>query len=397
MSKQSNENDSNEAPPSVANSAKELPNDYFTICPECSSSIEILSIKEEKNIIEFRCLKNQKYHILPIKDYLQKLKEKKDKNIKELKDKCEKHYDQNYVCYCFDCNCHLCELCLKTRTHIHHKKSNIIEIKPNEKELNIVDKVIEDYEIKLKNLKKDKENKTKELKNALNKEKTQEENILNKKIKLNKNKEQKELELNNSKYISDIEEIKRRFEEEIKSRKNKYEEENNNIYNKYKLKNEKEKVKYNLKIEKLIKKYKIEMSGYQFDEKIEDTDNKLKLNEMIFNIYNNYNNNYYNSININSLLMYYIKNKEINDKIMKEILRNDYEETLITIKQKTNEDIKIKSLKEEIDKKQNEINKELIKIKEENEKLKMENKRIEEKYKAELISLEKKVSRIYLI
>ena len=389
MSKQKNENDSNEAPPSVAKGPKELPNDYFTICPECSSSIEILSIKEEKNIIEFKCLKTKKYYILSIKEYLKQVKEKKDKNINELKDKCEKHNDNNYICYCFDCKSHLCEFCLKERTHIYHKKANIIEIKPNEKELNIVDKVIENYQNKLEDLKKEKENKTKEIENKLNKEKAQEKNILNKKIKLNKNKIEKELEENNNNYITDMEKIKRKYEEEMKLIKDKYEIQNSNIYNKYKLKNEKIKVKYDIKIEKLTKKYKDEISGYQFDEKIEDTENKLKLNEIIFNIYNNYNNNYYNSININSLLMYYIKDKEINDKIMKDILNKDYENILKKVKQKTNEDIKLKLLKEEIDNKQNEINNQLIKFKEENEKL-------EEKCKEELIALEKKVSKIIL-
>ena len=40
---------------------------------------------------------------------------------------------------------HLCEECLKSRKHINHKKSNMIEIQPIKKELYIIDEVINDY------------------------------------------------------------------------------------------------------------------------------------------------------------------------------------------------------------------------------------------------------------
>ena len=82
---------------------------------------------------------------------------------------------------------------------------------------------------------------------------------------------------------------------------------------------------------------------------------------------------------------------------MKEILKKDYEEILIAIKQKINEDYKINVFEEEKDKQKKENNKEIIKLNEENKKLKIEIKKLEEKYKIEIISLEKNVSKIYLI
>ena len=122
------EHDSSDAPPPTPEQETIINeiNEYFIICHECSSSIEILSINEDNNIIEFRCIKENKNYIISIKEYLEKVKEYKDKNINDLKDKCEKHKNNNYISYCYECNCHLCEECLKTRIHIDHKKSNII-------------------------------------------------------------------------------------------------------------------------------------------------------------------------------------------------------------------------------------------------------------------------------
>ena len=153
--------DSSDAPaPTLQFSDKQSINDYFIICPHCSSSssIEIISINEKNNTILFNCVKEKKNYIMPIKEYLKKIKDYKQKNINELKDKCKTHINNNYICYCFDCNCHLCNECLKTRIHINHRKSNIIEIKPIKEELNIVDEVIKDYKNKLNVLDEEKKN-----------------------------------------------------------------------------------------------------------------------------------------------------------------------------------------------------------------------------------------------
>ena len=172
----SKENDA--PPPTPEENITEILNDYFIICPECSSFIEILLINEETNIIEFRCTKQNKNFIMTIKEYLEKIKKYKEKNIKDLKDKCENHFNytkNKYISYCYECNCHLCEECLKTSIHINHKKSNIIEIKPIEEEINIIKEVIKDYKIRLEKLRNEKENKTKEIKDKLKKEKISED------------------------------------------------------------------------------------------------------------------------------------------------------------------------------------------------------------------------------
>ena len=130
-------------------------------------------------------------------------------------------------------------------------------------------------------------------------------------------------------------------------------------------------MKYELKIEKLNNKYMKEINKYEFEKKIENFDNILKINEMLFNIYDNYNNNYYNSVNINSLLTYYIKNEYINEKIIKMKYKDEYDKIIEIIKKKKDED----KIKEE--------NKKKIKIK-------------EEKYNNEINEIKKKISKIYI-
>ena len=48
---------------------------------------------------------------MSIKEYLEKIKDYKEKNIKDLKDTCQIHNNNKYVSYCFECNCHLCAEC----------------------------------------------------------------------------------------------------------------------------------------------------------------------------------------------------------------------------------------------------------------------------------------------
>ena len=145
----------------------ELQNNIYYNCTECSSLIEILSINENNNIIEFKCLSKDNNHgkiIMPIKEYLEKMK----KYNKELinKKNCEIH-KKNNVSYCFDCFKHLCKDCLRSRVHINHIKNNIIEIEPMDEELKIVKEVIDDYRYKIENLKNEKINKINELENKL--------------------------------------------------------------------------------------------------------------------------------------------------------------------------------------------------------------------------------------
>ena len=370
-------------------------NEYFIICHKCSSSIEILSINENNNIIEFRCTKENKNYTISIKEYLEKVKEYKEKNINDLKDKCEKHKNNNYVSYCYECNCHLCDECLKTRIHINHKKSNIIEIKPVEEEIDVIQKVIKDYKKRLEKVKNEKENKTKEIDVELEKEKNNEKNKLKDIKKSNEKNKNEELEICKTKYIEAIEKIKKKYENEIKLRRNEYENEKKNINNKYKLINEEEIIKYNNKLEKLKNKYNNMKNKYNFDNMIENYDNMLKINEAIFNIYNTYNNNYYNGININNLLLYYSKNDYINDNIMRNILENNYDEIINKINIKKNEynklkkEIKDDKMNDEIKKIEDKYKNEINKIE---DKYKNEIKNIEDKYKNEINILKKNIN-----
>ena len=80
----------------------------FYNCSECSSLIEITSINENNNIIEYKCLnKNNKEHnkIMQIKEYLEKMSKFKEKNINI--DYCSSHNNNKYMSFCFNCNKHL--------------------------------------------------------------------------------------------------------------------------------------------------------------------------------------------------------------------------------------------------------------------------------------------------
>ena len=175
----------------VTGETVELSNDNLTICPHCCYSIEIILINENNSTIEYKCLKDNKKYTQTINEYLENIKERRIKNINELK-YCKDHLN-NFMSYCFECKKHLCDKCLKSRKHINHKKSNIIEIQPIKKELDIIKKVINDYKNEIKNLEKE-EKKTKEnLKKWLNKGKDEEKKEF--KIKLESNNEKKDEDL----------------------------------------------------------------------------------------------------------------------------------------------------------------------------------------------------------
>jgi len=332
------ENNSSEAPlPTLkeASETEELSNNNFTICSDCGSSIEILSINENNSSIEYKCLNEKNKHedktnfIITIKEYLKKIKEFKKNKINELKDKChlKNHYLNNYISYCLDCKCHLCVECLKTREHINHRKSNMIEIQPIEDELKLIKEVINDYKKERKNLEAKKNEQAVKINKSLNKEKEKKEKDYNKKIKNNELKKEEELKINKNKYLSEIKDIKKEFEKQLKIRKNKYLEDNEKIKIKYKLKYDKLNVEYNLNIKNLDEKYKEAIKNLNFEIKIENNENILELNEIIYNTYNNYRNNYYSSISINNLLLYYNDNRDINDK-MRNILGNRYDKII---------------------------------------------------------------------
>ena len=146
------------------------------------------------------------------------------------------------------------------------------------------------------------------------------------------------------------------MKKKIKERKKEYLEENNKIYNKYKLITEKSIINYQNKINELTNYYEKEMNKFKFIKKIENYKNIIKINIMIYDTYNNYNNNYYNSININSLLLYYIKNDYINNNIMKIKWKDKYNEIINIINNRKERGYqKIEDLKNEINKIKNEV------------------------------------------
>ena len=372
-------------------------------CTECSSLIELLSISEDKNIIEFKCI-NKECDVkktMPIKEYFEKMKKHNQSFANE--DTCTKHSSNKYWSYCFDCNCHLCEECLKSREHADHNKNYIIEIKPREEELNIINEVIEYYQIKIDKKNNEKINKIKELKNSLKSEKINEDEKLKKKLELNEIEKSKEMTSNHDKYNYDIEEIKKKYENEIKERENKYKEDEDIINNKYKKMEEKEYNIHKLKLEELEKKYNDIINNLTYDKEIENMANTKKINEVIYNTYNSYNDNYYNSLNINKIILSYFSKKKIKNEIMKKVLNNNYEEFVKIILKKKDADNKINSKKENEEKKDLELNE----IKENYEKLKDEKEKLDEKLndmikekeklKKELEETKMKISYKYII
>ena len=106
-------------------------NNIYYNCIKCKSLIEILSINEYDNTIEFKC--QNKDNIIKIKneEYLKNIE--KNKNI-NLKDICEIH-NNIYIIYCIDCKKQLCIKCLKSKNHIKHNKIIISELQPGEEDL----------------------------------------------------------------------------------------------------------------------------------------------------------------------------------------------------------------------------------------------------------------------
>ena len=113
----------NGAPPTPYSDIKE---NLGYNCIECSSLIKIISLDEQNNTIEFKCINKHNNIKSTIKEYLEKMKRYND--ITNLNDNCEVHNNQKneyskYVNYCFDCKFHLCKKCLKLKKHKNHNKS----------------------------------------------------------------------------------------------------------------------------------------------------------------------------------------------------------------------------------------------------------------------------------
>ena len=65
-------------------------------CIECSSTVELININEKRNVIEFKCIKENHIKKIRIKDYLEKMKKFNDKKINDdlcTKDNHNKKYE----------------------------------------------------------------------------------------------------------------------------------------------------------------------------------------------------------------------------------------------------------------------------------------------------------------
>ena len=362
-------------------------------CTECSSSIEILSISEKNGIIQFRCLNNELHGIkvMPIKEYFEKMLKHKAQNV--IEDKCSIHSsckNNSYITYCFDCNRNLCKNCLKSRTHINHNKNNIIEIQPIEEELNIIEEIIKYYKNKVENLMSEKMNLIERLRQSLEEKKSKENDRIKSQIIENNNNKDVELLSSKNKFMLDIKEIYKKFKKEMSQRKNKYQKEINIINNRYKLINEKDIIKHKSNIEQMEQKYIKVIQNLKYDELIENADYTLKINEVVYNTYNNFNDNYYNSININNLLLSNCKDEYIKNKLMKNILKDKYDEILELILTKKKEDINVCVKKE----KEESIRKSIITEKIES-KIKEINKKNELKIEEIYSETEEKIKEIH--
>ena len=230
-------------------------NEIYYNCTECPSPIEILSINENESTIEFKCINSNHKIKMEIKEYINKMKAFNNKNIND--EICNNH-NKKYECYCSDCKKHLCKECLKSKEHIRHNKLNLIEFQPNENGLKEIQNIIKYYENQIENLEREKLIKTKELNNKLKEAK---EKLKNELINITKEK-------------------------------------NENINNKYKK-----------EIDNLDNGYIKEIQKLDFNKKIENNNYLKRLTEIIYNTYNMYNNNYFNSININNILIHKEKNR----------------------------------------------------------------------------------------
>ena len=362
--------------------------DSYT-CSECQSNIEILSINNESNEIEFKCPVHGKLY-LSINEYLEKMKKntylffncsncKKSQkefngifkycldckkvfcnlcvkshinnneehriiNTNEINNKCASHNINNELkCYCTNCKEHLCKECLRTRIHINHVKNNIEEIEPMKEELDIVDKIIKKYKKDVENLENEEKLK---IKNLGEKKEIRYNDALNSYNEINKSdSKNKENEIKDvrKKYLKKIEEINKDFNESLKvleeQKKKKLEEneknsdlQNKNIEDKYKKLSNDRTDSLEKELKKIENQYENDVNKLGYKDKIEKMNDLINLNKIIYETYKLNDKNYFFNLNINYLIAHYINHCQ-ND--LKEIFGNKYDEILKKVSKKT--------------------------------------------------------------
>ena len=232
------------------NSDPKLCIDDSFACTSCSYPIEILKIDDKENTITFKCLnpneiENEK--TIQISEYLDLMKKntylysecslchKKQNESKEtlflycikcdaifcpdcrdkhLETNGKKHHDlseefiiknnersikcllhpkEKNLAFCLKCNTHICKSCMKSKKHVHHKKNHLMEVAVTDEIKNILNNIINIYEIRIKQLNKEKNKKEKELLDDKKCDVEKKEKEKNDKIKENQEKLKKEL------------------------------------------------------------------------------------------------------------------------------------------------------------------------------------------------------------
>ena len=188
-------------------------------CSDCPSLIEILSINKNTNIIKFKCTNEKIIKEMPLKEYFSKMLRYRNEHI--IDDKCQYH-NKKYNFFCFECNKHLCEQCLRMNNHIIHNKIYINEVQPKQEDLNNMKEIIKNYKNQIEILEQKLINKPKELKIIQQNKKCELYQKMSEKIARNKLIEEENLNLIKNKFLLDIDEIRKRYKKKLKERKNQF-------------------------------------------------------------------------------------------------------------------------------------------------------------------------------
>jgi len=333
-------------------------NNILCSCPNCGSFIEILN--ETYNKIEFKCplcnkndekgvktmfiedyllsLPNNKCNICKngkedlklctkckliicndcINNHIEQSQDKCSKdffiNYKEIGFKCLEHPDKVNLCFCDNCQRHLCSKCLKSKEHKNHIKTDFIEIKPSEKEISKFSSIIELLQEVKKNIKQVQIDKVKEARyNASNQEFNILKSFQGKISKINSDMK-KEIEDEKKKLREECDKLYQEYLDNVESKINNLKKKVKEINGKYENLFNEEKNTYEKNIDELNNKI---MEEYQdlckkdFPIQIKLLNNLIKINEIFYHSFLVYENNYYANINFDKIITFLDKNIEI--------------------------------------------------------------------------------------
>ena len=356
-------------------STNEIKENQSYSCTDCSLVIEIISLDDVNNILSFNCPKHGQRE-MAIKDYLNNMKKntflysicspcKKNQNEVSnneifnyctncklvLCNNCKVNHDQehdiiknnkiltncpihpkNYnLSYCLDCNCHICKECIQHRKHMRHNIRSIKDNQPSNEEVNNLLNLIHKYKDEINNFEIEKNKKLIESENKFNNNMEQEKTEYKKLIIDTKLKLQKELTKCENDYNNQIAEIKKKYEKELNEKKMLLANDKKSINEKYEKIDVNNKKKYDENCDILEKNYNSEKNEYEnsFKKKINQYQELLNINTIIYNTYNKSKENYFHNINIINLLINYYERGNETIKVMK-----DNEDFMETIKQK---------------------------------------------------------------